>query len=243
MDLSGKGVFLTGGARGIGRGLTEALLSKGAKVMFCDMRVETGKATEAELQKTFGADKFGAVDICVNNAGIMDESRWEKMTEVNVVAPIRVSQLALDHMRRDRGGRGGLIINTVSELGLSSMHFCPAYTASKHAILGFTTSWAKNPTMKDMGVKWRCFCPKLTDTNLVNEIKDRMLEDLDGFLTMSSAKDARMSVDETAQEFLKLVQDQGSDDVIYLVRKNGASGYVRRQLVDTDGVSNAVTVD
>ncbi|KAK7465159.1 hypothetical protein BaRGS_00037662, partial [Batillaria attramentaria] len=88
MDLSGKGVFLTGGARGLGRGMTEALLSKGAK--------------------------FGAVDICINNAGIIDERVWEKMFAVNTVAQIRGSQLALDHMRRDRGGRGGLIINTVS---------------------------------------------------------------------------------------------------------------------------------
>ncbi|KAK7491388.1 hypothetical protein BaRGS_00017366 [Batillaria attramentaria] len=258
MDPCGKGVFLTGGARGIGRGLMEALLSKGAKVMFCDVRVETGKATEAELQQKFGADNvffrecdvtdsgFGAVDICVNNAGILDESNWEKTIEVNLTAQIRGSQLALDHMRRDRGGRGGLIINTVSGIVALSVHFCPVYMATKHGMIGFMTSWAKNPKMKDMGVRWRCFCPALTDTDLLKEANDAdsgKVEDFNAYQALCSVEGAVMSVDETAQEFLKLFQDQDSDDAIFLVRHNGASGYVRRQLVDSDGVSNIVTVD
>ncbi|KAK7465896.1 hypothetical protein BaRGS_00037548 [Batillaria attramentaria] len=118
MELYGKGVFLTGGARGLGRGMTEALLSKGAKVLFCDILTDAGKSAEAELQAKYGADNFGAVDICVNNAGIMDERVLERMVAVNMVAKIRGSQLALDHMRRDRGGRGGLIINMVSTTGV-----------------------------------------------------------------------------------------------------------------------------
>nr|KAG5687517.1 hypothetical protein BaRGS_027302 [Batillaria attramentaria] len=107
MELAGKGVFLTGGARGFGRGMVEALLEKGAKVMFCDVKAELGLATESELRKRHGVDnvifrqcdvsdasqlkaafeaavsKFGAVDICVNNAAILDERVWEKMMEIN----------------------------------------------------------------------------------------------------------------------------------------------------------------
>nr|KAG5689895.1 hypothetical protein BaRGS_023643 [Batillaria attramentaria] len=86
--------------------------------------------------------KFGAVDICVNNAGIVHETLWEKMIAVNMTAVIRGSQLALEHMRRDRGGRGGIIVNTASIAGLGPYSSIPVYAATKHAVVGFTTSWA-----------------------------------------------------------------------------------------------------
>ncbi|PVD19625.1 hypothetical protein C0Q70_20115 [Pomacea canaliculata] len=56
MDPRGKGVFLTGGAQGLGRGIVEELLSLGAKVLFCDVDVERGRATESELRTQYGAD-------------------------------------------------------------------------------------------------------------------------------------------------------------------------------------------
>ncbi|KAK7465891.1 hypothetical protein BaRGS_00037543 [Batillaria attramentaria] len=173
MELYGKGVFLTGGARGLGRGMTEALLSKGAKVLFCDILTDAGKSAEAELQAKYGADNvifrrtdFGAVDICVNNAGIMDERVLERMVAVNMVAKIRGSQLALDHMRRDRGGRGGLIINMVSTTG-------------------------KNPKMAEMGVTWRALCPYIVLTDLIT-VEDDQIHDTPAFrsvLQMLTATD------------------------------------------------------
>ncbi|PVD19627.1 hypothetical protein C0Q70_20117 [Pomacea canaliculata] len=86
--------------------------------------------------------KFETVDICVNNAGILKESNWEKLMAINVGAVIRGSLLALEHMRCDRGGRGGVIINVASIVGLTVTPVSPTYCASKHAVIGFTTSWA-----------------------------------------------------------------------------------------------------
>ncbi|XP_076451652.1 15-hydroxyprostaglandin dehydrogenase [NAD(+)]-like [Babylonia areolata] len=192
MDLSGRGVFLTGGAQGIGRCVTAALLEKGAKVLFCDINAEVGKATEEELQKQHGADnvafvqcdvtdadqlkaafesavsKFGAVEICANNAGILDERIWEKMLTVNTTAQIRGSQLAFEHMRRDKGGRGGVIINTASAAGLSRFYWFPVYVASKHAVVGYTTSCAADPDMPALGVRWCCLCPKVINTPMMD---------------------------------------------------------------------------
>ncbi|KAK7465897.1 hypothetical protein BaRGS_00037549 [Batillaria attramentaria] len=265
MDLTGKGVFLTGGARGLGRGMTEALLAKGAKVLICDINTETGLATEGELQKQYGAEnvifkqcdvtdsaqlkaafeaavsKFGAVDICVNNAGIMDERVWEKMIAINLAAQIRGCQLALEHMRRDRGGRGGLIINTVSTAGLYPGYWFPVYTATKHAMIGFTTSWAKNPKMPEMGVRWRCLCPDGINTDLL-VLQENQVHDVEDFMKEVRAAGI-LEPEEVVEAFMKIVQDQDSDDVIFELWKGTKGQYRRRQLVDSDGVSNLVTVD
>ncbi|KAK7465889.1 hypothetical protein BaRGS_00037541 [Batillaria attramentaria] len=258
MDVSGKGVFLTGGARGIGRGMTEALLAKGAKVLFCDLIADLGKAAEADLQKQYGADnvvfrqcdvtdgdqlkgeKFGAVDICVNNAGIMDERVWEKMLAINTTAQIRGSQLALDHMRRDRGGRGGLIINTVSLAGVFPSYFFPVYNASKHAMIGYTTSWAKNPKMGEMGVKWRCLCPNAVNTNLL-VFEENQVYDGDKFLEW--IKPRMLEPEEVVEAFMKLIQEEEGDGVIYGVFKGLGGVFKKRRLVDADGESNPIVVD
>nr|KAG5693340.1 hypothetical protein BaRGS_017633 [Batillaria attramentaria] len=107
------------------------------KVFFCDIIEDLGKATATELQKKYGdrvsfrlcdvsdskdltdafeaaVSTFGAVDICVNNAGIANEGIWDKMIAINQVGEIRGSLLAYEHMRRDKGGRGGVIINVAS---------------------------------------------------------------------------------------------------------------------------------
>uniref|UniRef100_A0A0B7BGK4 15-hydroxyprostaglandin dehydrogenase [NAD(+)] n=1 Tax=Arion vulgaris TaxID=1028688 RepID=A0A0B7BGK4_9EUPU len=110
MELSGKVVFITGAAQGLGKGYTEALLEKGAKVFFGDVNSTVGLATLTELQERFGeanvrfvafdvtnhqqfkdafalaVTEFGHVDIMVNNAGIMNEAKWELMISINFVS-------------------------------------------------------------------------------------------------------------------------------------------------------------
>ncbi|XP_025078192.1 15-hydroxyprostaglandin dehydrogenase [NAD(+)]-like isoform X2 [Pomacea canaliculata] len=113
--------------------------------------------------------KLGAVEICVNNVGILNEKNWEKVLPINVESHIRGSLLALEHMRRDYGGRGGVIINVASTLGYLSMPTSPIYVASKHAVVGFTTSWAMSPDQKEHGVRWCCLCPDAFDSEMMRE--------------------------------------------------------------------------
>ncbi|KAL8617399.1 hypothetical protein ACOMHN_035891 [Nucella lapillus] len=151
MDLKGRGVFLTGGAQGLGKSFTIALLEKKAKVQFCDINAEVGKATEAELKKQYGADSVSFVQCDVTNAQQLQEAFdsaikkiWEKMLDINVTAQIRGSEIALEHMRRDKGGRGGVIINTASLAGwLRRSCLSPVYAASKSAMITFTTTQAE----------------------------------------------------------------------------------------------------
>ncbi|XP_025077741.1 15-hydroxyprostaglandin dehydrogenase [NAD(+)]-like [Pomacea canaliculata] len=202
MNVSGKGAFVTGGARGLGRGIVEILLSRGAKVFFCDISESNGRATEQELQKVYGAShvtfsqcdvtnssqlkdvfeqavsKLGAVEICVNNAGIMDERVWETMLDINTRATIRGCQLAFDHMDKTRGGKGGVIVNMVSIAGLFSEHFFPVYVATKHAVLGFTLSWAACMEDGKQGVSWACLCPDGCDTDLRRNLQEGQINDI-----------------------------------------------------------------
>ncbi|KAL8615074.1 hypothetical protein ACOMHN_013608 [Nucella lapillus] len=263
MDLSGRGVFLTGGAQGIGRCVTTALLEKGARVVFCDINPAVGKATEEELQKQYGADnvsfvqcdvtdadqlkasfdaavkKFGAVEICANNAGIMDERIWEKMIAINTTAQIRGSQIALEHMRRDKGGRGGVIINTVSIAGLTRAHWLPVYMASKHAMIGYTTSCASDPDMPALGVRWCCLCPLPVNTAMMmfkgGEVKNT--EEFRGRMEM-----VMIQPEDVAKAFIQQVEDVQNNGKMLVVTPKGAV-YRKRLLVNEDGEPNPLDVD
>ncbi|XP_025077945.1 uncharacterized protein LOC112554400 [Pomacea canaliculata] len=265
MDLRGKGVFLTGGANGLGRAFTEKLLYRKARVLFCDIYTVAGKAAECELQAKYGVNnvifvkadvtdeeqltdafkeavsKFGAVDICVNNAGIMDERIWDKMLAVNTVSHIRGSLLALEHMRMDRGGRGGVIINVVALAGLFPFSYCPAYSASKHAMIGFTRSWAISPEQPDHGVRWCCLCPQATDTEFMVFREDRIYMK-DAIIKRNEEK-GLLPVVEVVEAFMKLVLDPDNNGAILEVTKENGTRYRKRQMVDPDGVSNPILVD
>ncbi|XP_025077128.1 15-hydroxyprostaglandin dehydrogenase [NAD(+)]-like [Pomacea canaliculata] len=265
MDTRDKGVFLTGGAQGLGRGIVVKLLSLGAKVFFVDVDVERGKATQVELQTQYGADvvffqpadvsdgeqhkaafdaavsTLGAVEICVNNAGIMAEDKWEKVLAVNAGSHIRGSLLALEHMRRDRGGRGGVIINVASLAALYPKSICPSYTASKHAVIGFTTSWAMNPDHKDHGVRWCCLCPATFQSGMVDL---KRLGDLDtDTIAEILQKQGFVEISQVVEGVMKLMRDPDNNGAILEVSLEKGARYRRRQVVDRDGVSDLVVVD
>ncbi|KAK7465162.1 hypothetical protein BaRGS_00037665 [Batillaria attramentaria] len=90
-----------------------------------------------------------------------------------------------------------------------------------------------------MGLTWRCFCPDGTNTEFIPTEPDAVV-DFAEYAT-DNCPDL-MEVSEVKQVFLDML-DQDSDDVIFLVKKYGKSRFVRRQLVDSDGVSNPYTVD
>ncbi|PVD19621.1 hypothetical protein C0Q70_20111 [Pomacea canaliculata] len=264
MNLSGKRVFLTGGARGIGRGISEALLSKGAMVMFCDINPGTGKQTEEELQKQYSSDsvsfikadvadsqqlkaafeaavtKFGAVDIHINNAGILDQRIWERMFAVNAIGTIRGCQIALEHMRRDKGGHGGVIMNVVSMGGLGSSYWFPAYTASKHAVIGFVNSWAESPYQPQHGVRWGCVCPVSVDTEMLN-MEENQIYDLSE--NQKHTATHKVQISDVVDAFMKLVQDENSNGALMEVSRENNGVYCRRQLVYMNNVSPPCFMD
>lgn len=259
MDLRGKGVFLTGGAQGIGRAMVEELLKKGAWVLFVDVNETSGKATETELKEQYGDNvsfkrcdltnssdlkdafqaavtRLGGVDVCVNNAGIGDESKWEMMIAINFNAQVSGSMLAYEHMRKDKGGRGGVIINTVSILGfVFGFHCNPVYTATKHAMLAFTTCWANNSEMPAQGVRWGAICPGVVNTNML-AMKPGMVYDYDNW--KKSIPQDRLTAQEVAVSFIALLQNEDSNGAVIKVLKQDGRPYHQLTLMDksTPGV-------
>ncbi|CAH1793389.1 unnamed protein product [Owenia fusiformis] len=198
MKIQGSVAIVTGAARGLGKGIAEELLKRGAKVCIADINKGEGEAAAGTLATTFGQQNvffqecdvtkdehirgafcaaktnFGAeVNILVNNCGIVQEDNVSLTLAVNAEAPIRSTFTAIELMGRHNGGAGGVVITTSSFQGLIPFGFMPVYSASKHAIVGFVRSIVESPDFSDWGMRFNCICPGGIDTPM---LKDEYLE-------------------------------------------------------------------
>ncbi|GFR13663.1 15-hydroxyprostaglandin dehydrogenase, partial [Trichonephila clavata] len=163
MNFAGKIALVTGGAQGIGRAYTNALLNVGMRVCICDIQedpaIEFIENLSAEHKNNIIFQKcdvssfsdfknafdkvistFGRIDVLINNAGILNEQNFQRTVEVNLIGVIHGTLLAFEYMDISKGGQGGHIINTASITGLGPLYIAPVYSATKHAIVGYTRS-------------------------------------------------------------------------------------------------------
>ena len=195
-DFTGKSVIVTGGAKGIGRGICLAFAREGAKVICADVDEEAGN----ELSREVGEIRFvradvsqaadcdgvvatavsgnGGVDVLCNNVGIqptncylpaheMTEEMWDRIIGVNLKSFFLMSRLCVPEMKK-RGG--GAIINTASVQGLQSMKGVSAYAASKGGVLSLTQQLALE--YAEDGIRVLAVNPGTIDTALVQEALD-----------------------------------------------------------------------
>lgn len=170
LDLNGQAAIVTGGAKGIGYGIAYRLAEAGAKVLVADLDEETAGKTAEELsgkgwtaasikvdvsseedvKRMIAAcrEKFGSINILVNNAGIyppasvaqMTEAEFERVMHVNLRSVFLTTKYASEVMKGQGGGR---IINITSIDALHpSMVGLAHYDASKHGVWGFTKNSA-----------------------------------------------------------------------------------------------------
>jgi NAD(P)-dependent dehydrogenase (short-subunit alcohol dehydrogenase family) len=178
MALGGRTVAVTGGARGIGRATAEELARRGALVFIGDLRgaeeaAAAFGATGVELDVSDRAsfarflDAAGAIDVLVNNAGIMtvgplvgaDPRAASKTIDVNVKGMLYGTQLAAERL-----GRGGHVVNVVSSSAWIAPPALATYSASKHAARGLTD--AVRDELRAAGIHVTGVYPGVVDTDL-----------------------------------------------------------------------------
>ncbi|MGC9537385.1 SDR family NAD(P)-dependent oxidoreductase [Streptomyces sp. UG1] len=196
--LDERSVIVTGAGSGIGRAAAQAFAKEGARVVVADLNAESAGTTVKEIEAAGGtavavtgdlseqsvvdqvvataAERFGGIDVLVNNAGIMDrmsaladvtDTEWERVIRVNLTAPFLLTRAVLPHMLA--AGRGA-IINTASEAGLRGSSAGAAYTASKHGIVGLTKSLAV--MYRNQGIRANAIAPGGTKTGIQVDVED-----------------------------------------------------------------------
>jgi NAD(P)-dependent dehydrogenase (short-subunit alcohol dehydrogenase family) len=195
--LDGKIAVVTGAAGVIGRATIALLAERGARIAAIDRRREDLEAAIKDLPASAEAlavtadvseedevadyvratmDRFGAIDVFYNNAGIEGEVRpitqysletFRRVLDVNVVGVFLGMKHVLPVMLKQNKGS---IINTASIAGLIGSPQIAVYSASKHAVIGLTRSAAWECT--GTGVRVNCVCPGLIDSRMLSAILD-----------------------------------------------------------------------
>jgi NAD(P)-dependent dehydrogenase (short-subunit alcohol dehydrogenase family) len=190
--LQGRHALVTGGGKGIGLAIAQALLSEGAtvtlagrseatlqeavasldyaKVQYVVMDVSNVESVRAAFQLSQGRD--GRIDILINNAGQAssasflktDAKLWQNMLDVNLNGSFICMQQALPAMLEAGWGR---IVNVVSTAGLKGYAYVSAYCAAKHGVIGLTRAVALEVAAK--GVTVNAVCPGYTETDIVKD--------------------------------------------------------------------------
>lgn len=194
-----KTALVTGGTRGIGRAISEALIAKGYKVAanyagneekarLCEK--ETGVSCFKFDVSDYGAveagiaqieSQLGPIDVVVNNAGItwdgpfhkMSKEQWDKVIDVDLTSAFNVTRLVWEGMRERGFGR---IINISSINGQKGQFGQVNYSAAKAGLIGFTKALAMEGARK--GITVNCVAPGYVDTDMVADVPEKVLESI-----------------------------------------------------------------
>ena len=194
MDFTDKTVIVTGSARGIGRAIAEQFAGLNANVVICDLDEETVERAAGEIGGTtvgFKADvtkaadidklfektveRFGRVDIVVNNAGItrdsvmirMAEKDWDMVLDINLKGAFLVTKAAARIMMKQRYG---CIVNISSVVGLKGNAGQANYAASKAGLIGLTKSSAKE--LASRGITVNAVAPGFISTEMTEALPE-----------------------------------------------------------------------
>lgn len=198
--LEGKTSIVTGAARGIGAAIALKLAEHGSNIAFSyvsDSSAEKAAALEAELialgvkakayksnagnfaeSESFVTDvlkEFGAIDVCINNAGIskdnlllrMTEEQWDDVMDINLKSVFNMTKQVIRPMMK---AKAGSIVNMSSIIGIRGNAGQSSYAASKAGIIGFTKSIALE--LGSRNIRCNAIAPGFVETDMTHYLKE-----------------------------------------------------------------------
>ncbi len=198
IDLAGKTMIITGGGSGIGRETSVLFGRAGADVVVTDINLESARETarlvekegaqaialQCDVRSVAGAetvaaavvDRFGRIDILVNNAAAWTTKLFEDLMFDDYVRDVHVSLLGAMVMTRSvydtmRTHRSGSVINLISDGGRTGEPHLVAYGAAKAGVVGFTKGFAKEAGR--YGIRCNGVSPDTTQTPAITEMVEK----------------------------------------------------------------------
>ncbi|XP_014230898.1 15-hydroxyprostaglandin dehydrogenase [NAD(+)]-like [Trichogramma pretiosum] len=200
MQMKDKRALVIGVSNGLGVVFGKELLRNGvARVLMIDQHDSLCKSQLEQLNEEFGRNRaafvgcdltkgsefdnvfkesvkeLGGLDIIINNAAMIDERNFHQSIDTNVTAVFRANMLGVQFMGKDCGGRGGVIVNVASILGLEAFPQLPVYSATNNALIAFSRSFSQPYHYQRTGVRIVVLCPGLTDSKALECLKNDKL--------------------------------------------------------------------
>ncbi|NKI21656.1 3-oxoacyl-ACP reductase FabG [Paenibacillus dendritiformis] len=202
MKLEGKTAIITGGANGIGEAAVRLFLDAGANVVIADFNEEAGRrllqdlgpsaaeralfaecnvadpaSVEQLVAKTL--ERFGAIEVLINNAGItrdamllkMSPEQWRDVIDVNLTGVFHCTRHAAPYMAAQGWGK---IINTASIVGVQGNIGQTNYAAAKAGVIGMTKTWARELGYK--GICVNAVAPGFIATEMVAKMPENIVD-------------------------------------------------------------------
>jgi 3-oxoacyl-[acyl-carrier protein] reductase len=210
MNVKDKVVLITGAGSGIGRETAILFAKNGARVIVTDVDEKGGKETVAEIVKILAEDpdnqgdtffakldtsnreqtrqvakevieKYGEIDVLINNAGIvqdalvtkMTEEQWDKVIDVDLKGPFQMVQAVVDNMIEHKVGE---IINVSSVVGVYGNIGQVNYSAAKAGLIGLTKTLAKE--LGKRGIRVNAVAPGFIQTHMTASLPTKILDSM-----------------------------------------------------------------
>jgi 3-oxoacyl-[acyl-carrier protein] reductase len=209
MRLENKVAIITGAANGLGLEAARIFVKEGAKVALVDFDEATGRQRAEELREAGGdveffkvnvaerkdidamvngvLDRFGKIDILINNAGItrdgfltkLSVEDFQRVIDVNLTGVFHCTQAVVPHMIAQGKGK---IISTSSVSGVYGNIGQTNYAAAKAAVVGMTKTWAKELARK--GINVNAVAPGFIETNMVVQVPEKVINQMKSMIPM-----------------------------------------------------------